>query len=226
MANSWFRFYAEFEDDPKVQMLPEHMQRRLAMLFCERCKEEKRTDAQRAFKWGISLSNLSETKSLFIENGFIDDKWNLTNWNKRQFLSDSSTDRVRKYRASKAMKQDETLHVVTVKQSVTSPDTDTDTEQKHKKIISRSALEEIYQAYPKKVGKEAALKAIEKAVRSNGHDAAWFLERVKVYAREREGEDPQYTPHPATWFNRGSYLDELEPKFQPKDIYQKFLEEA
>lgn len=150
MANSWFRFYAEFEDDPKVQMMPENMQRRLAMLFCERCKEEKRTEAQRAFKWHISMSDLSETKTLFLELGFIDDKWNLENWNKRQFLSDSSTDRVRKFRANHVMKQDETLHetemkqdetlqVVTVKQSVTPPDTDTDsdTEQKQRKAVAR-----------------------------------------------------------------------------------------
>jgi hypothetical protein len=100
--------YAEFEDDPKVQMLPEALQARLVKVFCTRCKEEKLTDMQRAFKWRISLEEVAETKKVFLANGFIDADWNVINWNKRQFLSDSSTERVRKYR--QALKQNETFH--------------------------------------------------------------------------------------------------------------------
>lgn len=83
---------------------------------------------------------------------------------------------------------------------------------------SRAALsvsELIYQAYPKHAAKAAALKAIDKAIRkiSPGHDADWLLERVRAYAEQRRNEDPQFTPYPATWFNRGSYDDEsLTPK--------------
>ena len=33
----WFRMYAEFATDPKVQMMPEAMQRRLVMLLCLQC---------------------------------------------------------------------------------------------------------------------------------------------------------------------------------------------
>lgn len=124
--------YSEFEDDPKVQMMPEDMQRRLAMLFCERCKGERRTDAQRAFKLRITLEQLAATKALFLDQGFIDEDWNLVNWNKRQFLSDSSTDRVRKHRAKQAVKQDETLHETVGNVTVTAPDTEADTEQKQK----------------------------------------------------------------------------------------------
>jgi hypothetical protein len=143
-VNAWFRLWAEFEDDPKVQMMPEEMQRRLVLLFCERCKGEFRTEQQRAFKMHITLAQLGETKACFIEAGIIDEKWELVNWNKRQFISDSSTDRVKKHRANQALKQDETLQVTDVKQSVTPPDTDTDTDseadtkQKHKKPFARS----------------------------------------------------------------------------------------
>lgn len=108
MPNLWFRFYSEFEDDPKVQMMPEAMQCRLVKVFCSRCKESRLTDAQRAFKWRISLGELAETKVLFLDQGFIDDQWNPIAWNRRQFLSDSSTERVRKHR--QGLKQDETLH--------------------------------------------------------------------------------------------------------------------
>ena len=117
MGNTWFRFYHEWDSDPKVQSMSEPMQRRLVMLFCSRCREETLHETDRAFHWRISPEELAETKALFLEKGFIDENWNLLNWNRRQFLSDSSTERVRRHRL--AMKQPETLHSVTVKQPVT-----------------------------------------------------------------------------------------------------------
>jgi hypothetical protein len=103
------------------------MQRRLIMLFCSRCRTETLLERDRAFHWRISDGELAKTKAVFLEKGFIDEDWNLLNWNKRQFLSDSSTERVRRYR--KGLKQDETLQTVTRNVTVTAPDTDTDTEQ-------------------------------------------------------------------------------------------------
>jgi hypothetical protein len=126
--------YAEFADDPKVQMMSEAMQRRLAMLFCLRCLGkpiETFRETEIAFKWRITMQDLAETKALFIENGFIDDSWNVLNWNKRQYVSDSSTERVRQYR--ERLKQDETLLKQDVTGDVTTPEQKqnrTDTEQK------------------------------------------------------------------------------------------------
>jgi hypothetical protein len=127
--------YSEFSDDPKVQMLPEAMQRRLVMLFCERCKGETLHETERAFHWRVTETELAETKALFMQKEFIDESWNLLNWNKRQFLSDSSTDRVRRHRSH--LKQDETLQKQDepkkkrpVPVTVTAPDTEADTEQK------------------------------------------------------------------------------------------------
>jgi hypothetical protein len=126
MANQWFRFYHEWDSDPKVQSMSEAMQRRLAMLFCSRCRGETLQEQERAFHWRIDEAELAETKSVFMQKGFIDEKWNLINWNKRQFLSDSSTDRVRRHR--QALKRKETLHETLHETSVTAPDTDTDTD--------------------------------------------------------------------------------------------------
>lgn len=126
MPNSWFRMYAEFADDPKVQMMPEHMQRRLVMLFCERCKDVTVSERHRAFSWRISDADLAETKALFIEAGFIDEDWNVLNWNKRQFISDSSTDRTRRYRERKRTSHDR--HGDNDETKRDAPDTDTDTE--------------------------------------------------------------------------------------------------
>lgn len=126
MGNAWFRFYHEWDSDPKVQMMPEVMQRRLVMLFCWRCKGETFHVTRAAFHWRVTEADLAETKELFMRQGFIDANWDLLNWNRRQFLSDSSTDRVRRHR--EALKHDETLHETVVPVTVTAPDTDTDTE--------------------------------------------------------------------------------------------------
>jgi hypothetical protein len=90
--------YSEFMDDPKVQMMSESDQRRLVMLFCERCKEVKHSETLRAFHWRITPLELGATKAVFIEHGFIDEHWNILKWDERQFISDSSTERVRQYR--------------------------------------------------------------------------------------------------------------------------------
>ena len=85
MANSWFRMYGEFLNDPKVQMLSEVNQRRLIMVFCLRCNGHVTLqDEEVAFQLRISETELEETKALFIQKGFIDDCWNLLNWEKRQ----------------------------------------------------------------------------------------------------------------------------------------------
>lgn len=103
MANQWFRMYAEFASDPKVQMLSEAMQRRLVMLFCMRCSDVTVTlsDDEIAFQMRISGEELAETKALFIRKGFIDSAWQIVNWEKRQFASDTSAARTRAYRDRK-----------------------------------------------------------------------------------------------------------------------------
>jgi hypothetical protein len=69
-----------------------------------------------AFHWRIGVGEVRETKAVFLQMGFIDEDWNLVNWNKRQYVSDSSTYRVRKHRQGK--KQSETLQTPDVKTDV------------------------------------------------------------------------------------------------------------
>ena len=129
MANPWFRLYSEFAHDPKVQMLSEAMQRRYVMLMCLRCSETLETlhETEIAFQLRLSAEELDETKKLFISKNFIDKHWNLLNWDKRQFVSDSSTMRVAKHRNKKKQlsNADETLQ----KRSSNAIDTDTDKKQ-------------------------------------------------------------------------------------------------
>jgi hypothetical protein len=102
----WFRMYGEFASDPKVQSMPEAMQRRLLMLFCLRCSNTLATllDDELAFALRIDAQALADTKALFVQKGFLSAEgqgWDLANWDKRQFASDSSAARVAKHRANK-----------------------------------------------------------------------------------------------------------------------------
>ncbi|WP_223513922.1 DnaT-like ssDNA-binding domain-containing protein [Pseudomonas sp. GL-R-26] len=131
----WFRMYGEFATDPKVQMLSEAMQRRLVMLFCLECSNGIETfhvterETSIAFALRVSEEALAETKETFVRKGFINDDWTLCNWSKRQYVSDSSTARVKAYREKKKAEaqQRETLP----KRSSNAPEQNrTDTEQK------------------------------------------------------------------------------------------------
>lgn len=73
--------------------------------------------------------------------------------------------------------------------------------------ITSAQVEEIYQAYPRKVGKQAALTAIRAAV-NRGTTPEYLLEATTEYARSREGKEQSFTPHPATWYQQGRYDDD------------------
>lgn len=129
MSNPWFRMYAEFATDPKVQMLSEAMQRRLMMILCLRCSNTLVTlqDEEIAFQLRISETDLADTKAVFVAKGFIDDAWNVLNWEKRQFASDSSAARVAKHRALQKEKQEQACNVTETKSNAPEQNrTDTD----------------------------------------------------------------------------------------------------
>lgn len=128
MANQWFRMYSEFATDAKVQSMSEAMQRRLTMLLCLRCSDVLATlqDDELQCAMRISDEELAETKALFMRKGFIDGDWNLLNWDKRQFNSDSSTERSRKHREAK--KAANAAIATSRNVAATPPDTDTDTD--------------------------------------------------------------------------------------------------
>lgn len=75
----WFRLYAEFATDPKVQMLSEAMQRRLVMLMCLQCSNNGAPihDDEVAFHLRISASDVVETKALLTSKGFVDQQWRM-----------------------------------------------------------------------------------------------------------------------------------------------------
>jgi hypothetical protein len=71
------------------------------------------------------------------------------------------------------------------------------------------AFAEFYMAYPRKVGKDAARKAFESAVRRA--DVTAVLEGVRRFASDPNLPEKKFIPHPATWLNRGGWGDEPLP---------------
>ena len=184
MANPWFRLYSEFAHDPKVQMLSEAMQRRYVMLLCLRCSEVLETlhETEIAFQLRLSTEELDETKELFISKNFIDKHWNLLNWDKRQFISDSSTMRVAKHRNKKKQvsNADETLQ----KRQSNAIDTDTDTEQIQKRTTSvatpSGVSDSVWQEFKSlRKAKKAPItqRAIDK-ISEEANLAGWTLEKA------------------------------------------------
>ena len=146
MANAWFRMYAKFVTDPDVQMMSEALQRRLVMLLGMRCSNVSETfqDQEVTFVLRISEQETRDTKAAFIAKGFIDSDWRLLKWEKRQYVADSSTERVRRHRQHQNLgKNDGTESSVTRNVTVTPPDTDTDTdtEQEESKTSASSSFE-------------------------------------------------------------------------------------
>lgn len=78
--------------------------------------------------------------------------------------------------------------------------------QKTNRSSNLSEAEKLYEAYPRKVGRATALKAIQRALAKC--DFATLMEAVQAFAVSPKGRDEQFCPYPATWFNGGRWTDD------------------
>jgi len=67
-------------------------------------------------------------------------------------------------------------------------------------------FEEFWLECPKRVGKVSAEKSYAQALRQVSH--AELVSAMRIYAAARNGQDPRFTVHPATWLNQGRWADE------------------
>lgn len=106
--------------------------------------------------------------------------------------------------ATQNQKQDQTLFPLAPQDGASSP---------RKSTAARNADDplfgEFYNAYPRKKEPVAARKAWDKAIRTT--DPKLIIEAARRLAAERAGQDPQYTPYPASWLNAGGYRSEPDP---------------
>lgn len=103
--------------------------------------------------------------------------------------------------------------------SHTEPYTDTEKEitphspPKGGSVQYSKSFDEWWLLYPKKVGKDAALRSWKKVTRANGVTVEKLMAAIKeqIKAGHFKGNDGcDYIPNPATWLNQGRWNDEIK----------------
>lgn len=211
--------YSEFATDPKVQMLSETDQRRLTMLFCLRCNGHVTLqDEEVTFLLRISNDEWNVTKALFVLKGFINDSNKILNWDKRQFTSDTSKNRVAKYRENKKLikstssndENSSNSYVTLHERKSNAIDTDTDTDTYNTIVpFSKSRFDEFWKTYPSSQRK-VAKAACQKKWKAKRLDAIAenIITHVKAIQHSTQWADG-FSPAPLTYINQERWNDGL-----------------
>jgi hypothetical protein len=144
IISRWFRVYDELLDDPKVQQLSPKNFRGLINLWCVASRNDGvlPPEDDLAFKLRMKPSEIASLISALRAAGLIDqaDK-GLTphNWSTRQYKSDTSNERVKRYRERQRNAECNVTPDVTDDVTVTPPDTDTDTDSSLRETHAASA---------------------------------------------------------------------------------------
>jgi hypothetical protein len=133
----WFRLYSDITDNHKLRMLAfEDRWHFVAVLACNSAGlikgDNEFLERSLAVKLGVQLRELDEIKRRLMDVKLIDKSWKPIGWDERQYVSDSSANRTRKYREKQKLSKGVTSPKRHSDVTVTPPDTDTDTEQKQK----------------------------------------------------------------------------------------------
>jgi len=140
MANAWYRFYVETLDDPKVQKLPGEQFKGWVNLLSLAARNEGDLPPVEdiAFALRMSEKDAQELIDNLIEKGLIDENeigLEPHNWNGRQYKSDVSTERVKRFR-----KRHETVSETPNETPPEQNRTDSDTETEQKKTATRKRV--------------------------------------------------------------------------------------
>jgi len=199
-------------------MMTEAMQRRYIMLLCMRCSNGLVTlhDEEIAFQLRISAEEMAETKALFIKKGFVDSDWNMLNWDKRQFVSDTSNARVAKHRALQKEKQKEVCNIdVTLqkqKANALDTDTDTDTDKERDKSLSSTSqprpepagFVDFWETWPKssrKAGRSKCLDVWKRAgIEKQAEQVIAHVLAMKA-TNDWQKDSGQFVPAPLVYLN-------------------------
>lgn len=244
---AWLRLYDDIIDDHKFEDFS-HSQRWLwitvlclanrspvrgKLLVAENHPIPTRTVAKKADVTEeaaeASLALFESLHMLHREDGILC----VTNWDKRQFTSDCSTERVRRHRKQPSA-QDETF--LKRFNPVSGNVSETDQKQKQKQNTEAdintnpltplkgegdgysSDFEEFWALYPRKINKKVAYRQWQARKRQR-YDMDEFATSARNYALTCQGKPAEYIMHPATFIGRDErwkhYLDP-PPAQQPR----------
>jgi hypothetical protein len=211
-VNPWFRYYHEALDDPKVQGLPGDLFKAWVNLMSLSCRLGGHLPhiEDIAFALRLSRSRAQSIYETLKAAGLIDEHDGVSemhNWSGRQFKSDVSTDRVKRFRNGK-----KTVPGTT---DGTPPDTDTDTDTEKKgglDFVVEDEFEKLWTEYPNKDGKKASLRSFSASVKT-----VVDLERIQKALTNYKAHLSRHPQKPikngSTWFNNWQdWVDWQEPQ--------------
>jgi hypothetical protein len=164
----WFRFYEESLDNMKVQSLPPDLFKFWINILCvtsrcdgtlpvtshcdkflSHCDKPASHCDEIAFYLRMNPDDVAEKLKLLISKGLIDEgkEYRPHNWNKRQYKSDTSTERTRKYREKLKHKCDVTgtpQPQINVTSQELPQRTDTESETENNKDLSTTSNSHIH----------------------------------------------------------------------------------
>ncbi len=95
MANTWFRMYSDFLNDPKMISLAFEDQRHFIAILALKSDgaidqdcDIKLLDRIVAQRLWIDFAIISDVKKRLVDSGLIDNEWQPLDWNKRQVSND------------------------------------------------------------------------------------------------------------------------------------------
>ncbi len=214
--NRWFRFYDDAINDPKILKLSDKQHRVWVGLLCIASKNNGQLPSLDDLSLMIRMKpeKLFEVIESLIISGLIDQNEMILsphNWDKRQYKSDSSTERVKRFRN------------VTSTVSETGPETEQiqTTEKKVIRTVAKATrpafgddFEEFWKVYPKRHGanpKHAAAKLFSQAVKG-GADPRAIIEGARRCAIADAGKvGTEFIPQAVKWLRDKRWEDYSVP---------------
>lgn len=186
----WFRVYDSVLDDPKVQRLPDNLFRAWVNLMCIASRNDGIIpDGIEAIAFSLRLS-VQKTKATIRglkDAALLDDVetgWQPHNWNGRQYKSDVSTYRVKRFR----------------ERSKTVSETPPETEQIQSRTEqTQRAFEDFFKVYPRKEKERAAQDAFGEALKVSSSELIIAGARRFASKVRREGTEERFIALPKTW---------------------------
>lgn len=202
----WLRLYDDTINDPKILKLPEATRWHWIALLCIASKNDGALPPldDIAIQLRVTPAKATEIIAALVrsrlldkaETGFVPH-----NWDGRQYKSDVSTDRVKRFRNGKrnvSSAVSETPCSVSV--------SDTVSESLSKKEDPEFVV--FWEDWPNKVGKPAAVKALA-AARKRGAPFGEIMDGVRSYIRDKPPDRPWLNP--ATFLNQDRWADQPAP---------------
>lgn len=220
---TWLRLYTEILDDYDVNLLNDADFRMLVKLWClARMSDGMLPSVDRiAFRLRLPEPKVRASVSTLINAGYLEEIEGILtphNWRERQFESDTSTERMRRFRKRHCDGVSDVTCDVTVTAGVTATDTDTYTEPPivpHRGTSVRGSVrdhqrgwfDEFWSLYPRKTAKKAGEAKFRTQCKTEEQFGV-IMAALRAQLPGMLAKEAQYRPHPATWLSQGRWMDE------------------